>query len=115
MHSFSCAWNRRQIAHELLVTNLLSSPQFLDETFILQAVSLPLLCNDLTLRPLLSLSLPYFVRAAVLIRNSSDTPELGEDPRLAVFLLHRVGRGGLTDLVLVRPGDRPDGVVNVDV
>ena len=65
-----------------LVTNFLSPPQFLDETLVLHAVSLPLPSDDLTLRPLLSLSLPDFVRLLVLTVGPADTPELGEDPRL---------------------------------
>ena len=93
-----------------LVTNFLSPPQFLDETLVLHVVSLPLLSNDLTLSPLFSLSFPDFVRFLVL-----RTPELGEDPRLELAVLQHLRGRRPAGLVLVRPGDGPDGVLDVDV
>ena len=99
-----------------LVTNFLSPPQFLDETLVLHIVSLPLLSNDLTLCPLFSLSFPDFVRFRVLTAHPANTPELREDPRLELPPILQDLRGwGLADLVLLRPGDGPDGVLNVDV
>ena len=99
-----------------LVTNFLSPPQFLDETLVLHIVSLPLLSNDLTLSPLFSLSFPDFVRFLVLIVcPAAHTPELGEDPRLEVVVLQHLRGWRPAGLVLVRPGDGPDGVLNVDV
>ena len=71
---------------ECLVTKFLSSGQFLDETLVLQVVSPPLLGNDLALCPLLPLSFPHFVRLT-LTGGPSNTPELGEDPRLEAAVL----------------------------